>query len=108
MKITPQAADAFALAWDETRDGPRENGPPSHNYRALLEMAVEALEAWHNIAEHCTISDGMCCCGDDMERHPEPMSCGHSPVDHGAYNADLTLKRTAAALTTIKTALEGK
>ena len=25
MKITPQAADAFARAWDETRDGPREN-----------------------------------------------------------------------------------
>lgn len=44
MKITPQAADAIAGAWDETRDGPRENGPAFPDYRALLEMAVEALE----------------------------------------------------------------
>lgn len=24
--------------------------------------------------------ESVCCCGDDMERHADPMWCGHSPV----------------------------
>lgn len=27
------------------------------------------------------VSSGVCCCGDDMEKHASPMICGHSPVD---------------------------
>lgn len=27
------------------------------------------------------VSSGVCCCGEPMDGHPSPMSCGHSPVD---------------------------
>jgi hypothetical protein len=74
---------------------------------ALDLSAVEALEAenkrlrslldrWVNIATHCDITDGMCCCGDDMGKHSR--DAGHSPTDHGAYVADKTLFDTLAAL----------
>ena len=32
---------------------------------------------------HCTLESGVCHCGDDMTRHADPMSCGHTPVDMG-------------------------
>jgi len=27
------------------------------------------------------VSSGVCCCGDDMNKHAHPMSSGHNPVD---------------------------
>ena len=27
------------------------------------------------------VSSGVCCCGEAMDGHSSPMSCGHSPVD---------------------------
>ncbi len=65
---------------------------------AKLAKAVEALEAWVELAEHCSIEDGVCCCGDNMEGHSDPMNCGHSPVDHGAYIARQLEESTRAAL----------
>lgn len=32
-------------------------------------------------------SAGVCCCGDNMDGHSDPMACGHSPVDMGEYSA---------------------
>ena len=58
----------------------------------------ELLEAWLELATHCSIEEGVCCCGDNMEGHANPMNCGHFPVDHGSYIADHLVKRTLAAL----------
>lgn len=30
-------------------------------------------------------SDDVCCCGDSMKGHPDPMNCGHMPVSALAY-----------------------
>lgn len=30
---------------------------------------------------HAQVSSGVCCCGDAMNGHASPMTCGHSPVD---------------------------
>lgn len=45
-------------------------------------------DAWASFAthlmgfvEHAPVSSGICCCGDDMTRHANPMDCGHTPVD---------------------------
>lgn len=57
--------------------------------RVLVERAAD-------IFRNCTVEDGMCCCGDDMERHPDPMTCGHSPTDHGGHIADQWMKDYAA------------
>jgi hypothetical protein len=46
---------------------------------------VLLLERAKSIFDHCDVSDGRCCCGDSMDKHPDPYSCGHSPVDHGGY-----------------------
>ncbi len=56
--------------------------------RALVEWAAD-------IFRNCTVTDGCCCCGDNMEGHPHPMSAGHSPVDHGSYVADKWMKAYA-------------
>lgn len=60
---------------------------------AELEGLVEQAET---IFTHCTVSDGVCCCGDSMENHADPMWCGHSPVDHGGYVADGWLAKARA------------
>jgi hypothetical protein len=57
--------------------------------RADVAELVEALERFTSIMAHCSVTDGTCCCGDDMDKHASPMFCGHSPVDHGQYHADL-------------------
>lgn len=62
---------------------------------AELEGLVQQAEA---IFTHCTVSDGVCCCGDSMENHSDPMWCGHSPVDHGGYVADGWLAEARATL----------
>lgn len=37
-----------------------------------------------NTCEHAKV----CMCGDDMEKHPDAMSCGHSPVSmHDYYSS---------------------
>lgn len=63
-----------------------------------LAKAMGLLEAWINVATHCTIEEGVCCCGDDMDTHAEPMDCGHEPVDHGTYIAMGLAEKTEATL----------
>ena len=58
----------------------------------------DLLCSWVSIAENCAIETGICCCGDNMEHHSEPMACGHVATDHGGYVAETTLKETRAAL----------
>jgi hypothetical protein len=65
---------------------------------AKLAKAVEALKSWLELASYCTIEEGVCCCGDDMKNHADPMDCGHLPVDHGAYIAHHIKKSTRATL----------
>lgn len=78
---------------------------------AALRKAADALamnlEAWEVIAHHCTISDGVCCCGEDMKKHSDPMYCGHAPVDHGGYQASLHMKEAEAALAAYRATKEG-
>ena len=62
--------------------------------RAREAKARSLLDGWSNVAVHCDITDGMCCCGDDMKGHANPMDCGHSPVDHGAHVTDALLMET--------------
>lgn len=61
----------------------------SGQVRALVDQAA-------SIFTHCSVTDGVCCCGDTMEGHSHPMSAGHGPVDHGSYMADKWLDAYAA------------
>lgn len=52
-----------------------------------LKKAITALNFYQTIFEQCDITTGVCCCGENMETHSEPMDCGHTPVDQGVYSA---------------------
>lgn len=60
--------------------------------------AVSLVDRAIEIITRCEVSEGVCCCGDVMDNHPEPMACGHSPVDHGQYVAAQWLKEALAAM----------
>lgn len=72
--------------------------------RALRErdQAVELVKRAFDIFSHCTVEDGVCCCGDNMDNHPEPMSGGHTAVDHGAYVTDQWCASASATLASIE------
>ena len=59
---------------------------------------TKALEACVASLERVDTAEGVCCCGDSMDRHSDPMSCGHSPVDMGDYYAGQALESARAAL----------
>lgn len=67
---------------------------------AEVEKLRTLLEGWLQLASHCDISEGVCCCGESMEGHSNPMDCGHTPLDHGTYIAVQLGKETRAAITT--------
>ena len=66
--------------------------------RAQVERLTGALEACVASLERVDTAEGVCCCGDSMDRHSDPMSCGHSPVDMGDYYAGQALESARAAL----------
>ena len=111
-------ADGLA-AVDALRAEARENamqalasmGQAQDAYEAQLEAEAElaaaqqrervlreALEACVASLERVDTAEGVCCCGDSMDRHSDPMSCGHSPVDMGDYYAGQALESARAAL----------
>lgn len=44
-------------------------------------IPAEVLRKFVDFVKHAPVSSGTCCCGDSMDKHSDPMSCGHSPVD---------------------------
>ena len=69
-----------------------------------LAKAVEALGACIASLERADTSGGVCCCGDNMEGHSDPMACGHIPVDMGDYYAQSALEAAHAILKEIDNA----
>ena len=81
------------------------NNYQDHNIASLCDTMRAALASSHEIhslqqqlaAEqannaklrdfiaHAQVSSGVCCCGDAMNWHASPMTCGHSPVDMWDY-----------------------
>jgi len=57
-----------------------------------------SLEHMCAIIEHCSVTEGVCCCGDSMDNHS--MFSGHGPVDHGSYVAEQALIEARAILET--------
>lgn len=72
--------------------------------REAQRKMLAALEGVVSIAEHCTVSAGVCMCGDDMANHANPMMCGHAPVDMGQYHMDGAHKDAVAAIAAARAA----
>lgn len=61
----------------------------------VLEHAVNVHRTALQLLPYAYMADaenGVCCCGDNMDRHSNPMDCGHSPVDSGSYAQSLVIE----------------
>jgi hypothetical protein len=93
----------LTLAWMKGAEDARDRAKARiEALEAKLAKAVKDLKGWLEVSQHCTIEDGVCCCGEDMKGHANPMSCGHSPADYGAYAAKRLEESTRATLSEIE------
>lgn len=67
----------------------------------LLELAIKE----YSEQDHAS---GVCCCGDCMEDHPNPIICGHSPVDQGEWCAAGLVADSKEALNQIRRELKNR
>lgn len=88
-RLRPEAEAILRAAW---------NTRTETQSQATIDELVGALKQAEAILHNCYVTEGVCCCGDDMERHANPMDCGHTPVDHGSYVANQWLEDHAALL----------
>ena len=99
--IQPNRANMNRRYWTET---PLYAHPPADtlaSHQRERDQTVELVKQAVDIFTYCTVEDGVCCCGDYMDKHSNPMSCGHSPVDHGSYVAGRWREDARAALASI-------
>ena len=94
--ITPAQHDALAAHVAAEVAKARASEAAALERMTRLEKALNGCIA---AIEHANMADGVCCCGDNMEGHSEPMNCGHSPVDMGEYHAHQVLTAARQALT---------
>lgn len=41
----------------------------------------DLLWRFYEAARKAPVGTGVCCCGDSMDKHPDPYSSGHNPTD---------------------------
>lgn len=58
----------------------------------LVEKMRKLLDSANAIMANSNIECGVCCCGDNMKGHGNPMDCGHSPVDMASHSVYLWQK----------------
>lgn len=63
----------------------------------MEEMKVLIQEMLDHLKQ-CSLDSGVCHCGESMEKHSNPMDCGHTPVDMGWTAADNWIKKAEAVL----------
>ena len=96
--IACRALEARYLAAIDVQPDPRD---------AQIAALVGALRGCITAIEHADMADGVCCCGDEMEGHSDPMDCGHTPTDRGEHYAHQVLTAAKAALSARPAAFKG-
>lgn len=48
---------------------------------ATINLLKQTLVKLFDGVASAPVGSGVCCCGDDMTKHPSAFSCGHTPVD---------------------------
>ena len=76
------ALESLSRELAEAREDAERNLTDARKRCSELTALVDTAAS---IFENCSVESGMCCCGEPMEGHPDPMSCGHSATDHGGY-----------------------
>ncbi|WP_292041545.1 hypothetical protein [Massilia sp. UBA6681] len=84
-----EATDAFRelIAHIDSKIGSRRAAPVPDPTAGEVEKAGEIARIKDQrdrllaFIQNAGVSSGVCCCGDSMERHGNPMDSGHNPVD---------------------------
>ena len=58
-----------------------------------LKQAAQ-IEMMREFIARAPVSSGVCCCGEAIDGHSSPMSCGHSPVDLWDHSVEQILSTT--------------
>lgn len=67
----------------------------------VLDQAIDRdllARCLYPYAKMADATNGVCCCGDNMERHANPMDCGHTETDSGSYAQYLVLQNAEKKL----------
>jgi hypothetical protein len=67
---------------------------------------ILALEGCLASLERADCAENVCCCGDDMARHSDPMHAGHVPTDMGVYYASQAAENARATISASKALLK--
>lgn len=62
-----------------------------------LEKLVEEMNKFVEFVRNAPVSSGVCCCGDNMDDHADPYSCGHSPLDQWEYSVSNWIEQISKA-----------
>ena len=90
LQVDPDGESYDPEQWDLEDDATwckdQINANDVEYVRADIAEAKLAAEQAKNVKlldfiARAQVSSGVCCCGEPMDGHPSPMSCGHSPVD---------------------------
>ena len=76
--------DAEVVSLTNQRDYEYVRAENAEQERDQLREQVKMLRDFIASAQ---VSSGVCCCGEAMDGHSSPMSCGHSPVDMWDYHS---------------------
>ena len=60
----------------------------------LIERQAAQIEMMREFIARAHVSSGVCCCGEAIDGHSSPMSCGHSPVDLWDHSVEQILATT--------------
>lgn len=90
--------ELYAAENSALREAGFENAQDLFTSYQGLEKQLAAAQAreqqLRELIEHAPVSSGVCCCGDSMDSHQDPMVCGHSPVDQWDWAVFGLLKET--------------
>ncbi len=75
------------MSFDEQPDGDIHGECAREIHSLQQQLAAEQANnaKLMDFIAHAQVSSGVCCCGDAMNGHASPMTCGHSPVDMWDY-----------------------
>lgn len=64
--------------------------------KAHAELAASQAreEKLLDFIQNAPVSSGVCCCGECMDRHSNPMSCGHSPRDQWDWSVQCLVEES--------------
>lgn len=73
-------------------------GETSAEVREIKRLRAELAEAQAqkqrllDFIKCAPVASGVCCCGESMDRHSDPMDCGHTPRDEWDWAVECLLK----------------